>query len=321
MFGAAILIAVVLAAGHLSEGRAFVRVAEAAKPWWLLLGLGLQGTTYLAQAEIFRCVPRAAAHRLRLTAAYQLSLLKLFIDQALPSGGIGSTIVVAKALDQRAVPRPIVAASMVINIASYHAAYVVCLGVALAIAAARDETRLPVLVVSGLFLAFSLAVTAALLFLSGRNVDRVATRLQRFPALRHALIFLKDADPLLTRHSRVLVEALAWQTAIFLLDAGTMWVLIQSLGTTAPLDAVFASFMISSVFRTVGIVPGGLGVFEATSVWTLNMMGVAIPIALAATLLFRGLSFWLPMLPGWWVSRQVAADSVAAAAPDGPPTE
>ena len=57
-----------------------------------------------------------------------------------------------------------------------------------------------------------------------------------------------------------------------------MWVLIQSLGTTASPGPVFASFMISSVFRTVGIVPGGLGTFEATSVWTLNMMGVAIPI-------------------------------------------
>ena len=57
--------------------------------------------------------------------------------------------------------------------------------------------------------------------------------------------------------------------------------------------------------HTVGIVPGGLGTFEATSVWTLNMMGVAIPIALAATLLFRGLSFWLPMVPGWWVSRRI----------------
>jgi hypothetical protein len=53
MLGAAILIAVVLAVVHVSEGRAFVRVAERAKPWWLLLALGLQGTTYLVQGR--RC--------------------------------------------------------------------------------------------------------------------------------------------------------------------------------------------------------------------------------------------------------------------------
>ena len=122
-----------------------------------------------------------------LTAAYELSLAKLFIDQAIPSAGIGSTIVVAQALERRGVPRAVVAASMVINIASYHAAYVVCLGVALAITAARGDSRLPIVMVSVLFLAFSVAVTGALLFLSGRDIDRVAATLQRFPVLRNAL--------------------------------------------------------------------------------------------------------------------------------------
>jgi uncharacterized membrane protein YbhN (UPF0104 family) len=128
MLGAAILVAVIYAAVHLSEGRAFVAVAERAKPWWLVLAVCLQGATYLAQGEIFRRVPRAAGYHVPLTRAYELSLAKLFIDQALPSAGIGSTIVVARALERRAVPRAVVAASMVINIASYHAAYVVCLG-------------------------------------------------------------------------------------------------------------------------------------------------------------------------------------------------
>ena len=55
--------------------------------------------------------------------------------------------------------------------------------------------------------------------------------------------------------------------------------------------------------------------------WTLNLMGVSVPIGLAATLLFRGLSFWLPMLPGWWVSRRITASTVAATLPEGPPKD
>lgn len=47
------------------------------------------------------------------------------------------------------------------------------------------------------------------------------------------------------------------------------------------------------------------------------MVGVEIPVALAATPLFRGLSFWLPMLPGLWFSRRAMvrqkADHQAAA--------
>ena len=63
-------------------------------------------------------MPRAAGYQLPLTAAYELSLAKVFIDQVLPSAGIGSTIVVAQAIERRAVPRAVVAASMGINIAS-----------------------------------------------------------------------------------------------------------------------------------------------------------------------------------------------------------
>lgn len=70
-----------------------------------------------------------------------------------------------------------------------------------------------------------------------------------------------------------------------------------------PVTAVFASFMIASLVRTLGVVPGGLGTFEATSVIALTLTGISSAAALAATLLFRGLSFWLPMGPGFVASR------------------
>jgi len=208
MLGAAILVAVVVAALHGAEGRELMDVARRAKPWWLVLAVCLQGARYLAQGEIFRRVPRAAGYRLSLTAAYELSLAKLFIDQALPSAGIGSTSVVARALERQAVPRAVVAASMVINIASYHAAYLVCLGIALALTAARGEAHVPGLVVSVLFVAsVSRDHGTAAPLRSRRRSHR--PRLQRFPALRNALIFLKDADPHLTRHASLQVEAAA----------------------------------------------------------------------------------------------------------------
>jgi len=64
--------------------------------------------------------------------------------------------------------------------------------------------------------------------------------------------------------------------------------------------------MISTMFRLVGVLPGGLGTFEASSVLTLKMIGVDVPVALSATLLYRGLSFWLPLVPGLWFSRRYA---------------
>ena len=118
------------------------------------------------------------------------------------------------------------------------------------------------------------------------------------------------------RSPRVLTETIALQLGIVLLDAATVWALIAALGVAASVTGVFASFMIASLFRTMGIMPGGLGTFEATSVLMLRMVGVDLAVALAATLLFRGLSFWLPMLPGYWFSRRAIASTSSVAAAD-----
>ncbi len=62
--------------------------------------------------------------------------------------------------------------------------------------------------------------------------------------------------------------------------------------------------MLATLGRPVGIVPGGLGTFEAVSVSMLHLMGTPLAPALAATLCFRGLSFWLPLAPGLLLARR-----------------
>lgn len=69
--------------------------------------------------------------------------------------------------------------------------------------------------------------------------------------------------------------------------------------------------MLASLARTLGPVPGGLGVFEAASVTALKLNGVPIAAGLAATLLFRGFSYWLPMLPGILLARREANGSTS----------
>jgi hypothetical protein len=50
-------------------------------------------------------------------------------------------------------------------------------------------------------------------------------------------------------------------------------------------------------------VPLGLGSFEAGSAGMLSLLGVPLPVALAATLLLRGFTLWLPLLPGLILMR------------------
>ena len=50
-------------------------------------------------------------------------------------------------------------------------------------------------------------------------------------------------------------------------------------------------------------VPLGLGSFEVTCVALLSMLGVTLEAAFTATLLLRGFTLWLPMIPGLWLTK------------------
>ena len=128
--------------------------------------------------------------------------------------------------------------------------------------------------------------------------------IQRLPIVGSGLRALAEATPGIAHDGWLITRCMGLEVAIFLLDAGTLWIMLYALGLSVHPAQVFASFMQSTLARTLGPVPGGLGIFEAASVATLKLMGVPIAAGLAATLLFRGFSYWLPMVPGILLARR-----------------
>ena len=307
ILGIALLIAVVWGTLHFSEERAFLRLAEHAKPWWLVAALFLQAGTYMAQGGIWRLVSAAAGFRLSRRAAFELGLAKLFADQALPSAGLSSGILIAKALEQRKGPPAAIRAAVLLNVASYHLTYAMAVTGALVILTWRGNWNALIVVAACLLLLFSLGTSTAIVVLSGRRHDRLAAIVPKFSPIQHLFEFITGADARLIHNPTLMAGAIGLQTSIVVLDAATVWTLIGAVGTIASPSGVFVSFMIARLARTMGIVPGGLGAFEATSVLSLRAVGVDLATALSATLLFRGLSFWLPMLPGYWYSQRIVS--------------
>jgi Mg2+-importing ATPase len=305
--GIAVLFGVVIAARRFSEAEAFVRLAREAKPLWVLAALTLQAATYLAQGEIWRTVGRMAGTPLARPLVYKLALAKLFFDQALPSAGLSGTIVVAQALEQQGtLPRSAVLAGNVVNTTSFFIAYVTALAAAVIVLSHLGHASFVLVSVSILFIFFSAALVVGMLAFSGRDVLRGRPHwLLRYRVVQNAADVMKDADLRLVHNVRLQLIASCFQLITFLLDAATLWMLIRSLGATARFSHVFASFMIANLVRTFSFIPGGLGTFEAAAVLMLKIDGVSVAVGLSTALLFRGLTFFLPMAPGLWFSRHV----------------
>jgi Mg2+-importing ATPase len=298
LVGVAALAAVVVVVTHISEPRDFVRLVERAEPWWLAVAFGVQAATYVALAQVWRAVARVARQRLPLGTAVRIALAKLFVDQTLPSVGISGGVLLASALGRRGMTQRTVSATIVVDLASYYFAYAASLAIAIAIAGAAGHVG-PMVIASALvFVAIAIGIALAIIALS-----RTTRRMPNLPGVRRAKRWLATADRRLTGDVRLLARAAAWQAAIVALDGATTWTLLRAVGVDAPVAGVFASFMIASLARTLSIVPAGLGVFEGIAVITLHGLGIPVAAALSATLLFRGLSYWLPMIPGFIASR------------------
>ncbi|MBI1379299.1 MAG: hypothetical protein GC157_17745 [Frankiales bacterium] len=100
------------------------------------------------------------------------------------------------------------------------------------------------------------------------------------------------------------------------------WKVVEGVSGILLLNAAFAGSLIASVkafsadnlnYSAVALVylagstlgqaaptPGGLGAVELAYVAGLTAAGIAPGVAVSATLLFRLLTFWLPVLPGYW---------------------
>lgn len=153
------------------------------------------------------------------------------------------------------------------------------------------------------FLIVLLALAGAA-FLLIRRQGRVIpkTALGWGPAAKLAAI-LSSARTDMLRDGRLVLEAFSLQIGIFLLDAATLWIAARSVGLTVDPISAFLSFVLASVVATLSPIPLGLGTFEGTCTGLLHIMGSSIEGSLAATLILRGFTLWLPMVPGLWMMR------------------
>ena len=312
LFGLLALAAVVLVASRFTEIEHFVEIARAAQPAWLLAAVALQALTYLCAAGVWYVTLRRAGLAQKYWSIVPLGLAKLFADQVLPTGGIGGTLLVVSGLGRRGIPKGIGMAALLIGLVSYYLAYLLSVMTALAILYANATLDAPMIAGAVIFalVAFSIpAIVLALRHWSRRRsgdgwLAAANRRLGRIPGISALVTAMAESPGTLLRDPWSFLGGTVLQLLIFALDAATLWVMLQALGADDTPAAAAAAFVMASLAATIGPMPLGLGTFEAVCVTLLHVQGLSMEVALTATLLLRGFTFWLPMIPGLALARQ-----------------
>jgi len=302
-FGLLTLFALVLVVLHFGTIEEFARLAWAARPEWLFLACVAQAATYVSTALVWRQALRRAGEPRSLGTLVPLGVAKLFTDQVVPSGGVSGAILVARGLTRRGVPTKIAMAALLVGLVAYFAAYLASVLTSLGILWLHDRANAPVFVVVAIFVAIVVAIPSGVLWMKQWGHRLPARWVRRLPGAAA----IAEAPAGLLHDPVLLAEIMTLEFAVFALDALTLWLAFRTLGDSPAIWIAFVSFIMASMAATLGPIPLGLGTFEAACVGMLSLLGVAIETALAATLLLRGLTFWLPMLPGLWLARREMA--------------
>ncbi len=302
--GLLLLLAVVVSVSHLGDIERFVGLMEQAAPGWLLVALALQIGTYFAVAKLWQLALAGGGVHLRLITLMPLSLAKLFSDQALPTGGMSGTAFVVAALHRKGIPNDLCMAVMLVSLVAYYAAYLIFTTVSVLLLWLYHGLTAWTVGVTALFVLVSAAISGGALWLRTRGGRPLPSFLLRVPGLEAMFRSFSQASAGLVRDQPLLASAVMLHGVVFLLDASTLWVMLRAIGVDPSFSEVLPSFVMASVVATLSPIPLGLGTFEATCVILLSAGGVPIEAALTATLLLRGFTLWLPMLPGLWMSRR-----------------
>ena len=286
-----------------------LRIVDHLKWTWFVLAAVLEAVSMASFAQMQRRLLRVGATRVRLFPVMATVYAGNALSSTVPFAGQQmSTVFVFRRFKKLDVDATVAGWTLVV------AGVISSLASALLLAAGAILTGNDVAIATG--------IAGGLL---GVGIFALTTAALRRPAVTTALRrpagwVLRQASKVLRRPARdwdeVLINlagrlgslrlpASGWVTVViwaflnWLADVGVLAASVVAVGAPVPWRDLLFVYGVGVVAQNVGVLPGGLGVVEGALALALMSAGVRHPLALAAVLVYRFVSFWMVISVGW----------------------
>lgn len=303
LLGVAVIAIVVGAVLRIGDLHAFATMLRDAHPGWLLVALGLQASTYASVAMGWKIVLARTDTPQPLRRLYPIALGKLFADQVIPVAGMGGNMYLVDRLTALGVRRGNAVAALLVAMIGFYAVYGLFALATLAVLAIEGRASIWIAGFMLVFLVVATAIPGLALWIRRRGRRPVSPMLARFASMRALVGIVGEAPRRLLIDRRLIARVAAVNGLVFLADAASLMVCFLALRQPVGFAVAFVAVMTASMIATLGPIPLGLGTFEAGATGMLALMGAPVEAALAATLLLRVLTLWLPLVPGFLLIR------------------
>jgi uncharacterized membrane protein YbhN (UPF0104 family) len=292
--GAGVLVFVLPQAELLADA---VEHISAGEPVWLITAGLLVVARYILSAASLRL---ALGRPLPLGPAILVQVSSSFVGR-LPPEGLGWLLLNQRFLERSGIPRSLAATAIGTKVlAGALSRAVVMAAVALALGsraglAISIDVPWPAVGAGG-------AGVLALLFVLRSRVSMAASRILVPAAAAVRQLAALSRDP--ARAAALLLASAGLPLSYSLALAAT----VLAFGGSVPVADVIAVYLAGTAVASLSPTPGNLGAIELALTAGLSAVGVPAPEALAAVLVFRLLTFWLPLLPGFVAFRYLQHD-------------
>ncbi len=263
-----------------------------ARPEWLVLGLACSALTYAVAPFPTSAVLQKGIDWWHFFVA---QFAATFANRLGPQG-IGGAFVLERFLEKSGIDRPGALTAITVSMAAGGLVHVL---LTIAALAALGLGTAPLFKQIKLWqVGIAIAIVLVIVIFLWRSPDRLRGIVKSLRESARGL-FRVAQDP------RRGLELFGGSFVITATDIATLYISLIAVGARVSLLDAAAVFLAGSIIGQASPTPGGLGVIEGAFAAGLTVLGVATNQAVAGVLLYRLLTFWLPIIPGVFAFRRL----------------
>jgi uncharacterized membrane protein YbhN (UPF0104 family) len=256
--------------------------------WWVAAALALSAITYVGAAV---ALDGSLPERLPLGPNIGVQIATSVGGVAAPGGGLALT---ARFLQKRGVDTATAVGAVGVDTIAGVIVHLTLTGLFIALAGSSglQTFDLPSWGTIGL-IAAGVALVAATGVAVPWSRSLLTTRV--LPATKRSLVNVGE----IARQPGKMVELFGGSLAITMGYILALAVAVSAFGAGPAFTSVALVYLVGAVVSSVAPTPGGIGAVEATLIAGLTSAGMPSTTAVAAVIMFRLATFWIPLLPGW----------------------
>ncbi len=290
---------------------------------WIAIAVLLQILYYIIFTYSYKSAFNTVDVESKVRNLLPVMLGSIFVNVVAPSGGAAGVALFVDDAAQRNQSASKASVGLLLQLIADFSSFTLILIVGMAYLFVQHDLKLYEIITAAVLLAITIGLSVIislglinqalphrLMLWLQTSATKIALKLKRDPwlsddwAQKNAAEFT-EASLAIARHPQRLARTVFAALTAHMVDITCLFVLFLAFGYPITFGPLVAGYAMGILFWVVSITPQGIGIVEGMMTLVFTSLGVPANIATIVSLVFRGLSFWLPMALGFILLQRI----------------